>query len=397
MTSRRSSIPGLAICPDHASFRIGPRAAGAPRVLRARSGRLWISDSNPPNKLLDFLETMYQISIPERLTPETLFPFSRQLQEIPHHDGYLLDFERVGHVEPFGMLFLAALVRQFVRLRRRAQGGELSVKAANYRSKTYASWMGMFKSLGLEHGNEPGEARGSKRYIPLTRIIVRKLLSEARNEYIHHGEVVERESQRIAQVLTNNEADAVEETLTYAIREMMRNVVEHGMASHIWFAAQHWPTKRKVEIAILDEGIGLLASLKRNPALKVDSHEKALFFSLQPGISGVAKEHRRKSDGDWKNSGYGLYMASSLCQFGGSFHICSGGKALSLQEENCQYVDAAFSGVAVRLVLDTSRIRGLSSSLEELRRKGYEIAKTLGNDDAEVTASKMSRMLAKRI
>ena len=145
-----------------------------------------------------------------------------------------------------------------------------------------------------------------------------------RSEYVHHGEIIEGEARRIAYMLTRSDDGAITETLTYAVREIMRNVVEHGQASHIWYAAQYWPTKNKVEVSILDEGVGLLPSLSRNPRLHVDSNQKAIILALQPGVSGIPKEKRRRSDGGWVNSGYGLFMTSSLCQAGGDFTICNG-------------------------------------------------------------------------
>lgn len=335
------------------------------------------------------------ITIPERLTPDELLPFSAQLRNTAIADSYLMNFRGVGHAEPFGMLFLAALIRQFVRSRRQLQGKECEIRVANYADKTYASWMGFFKSFGLNHGNEPGAAPGSGTYIPLTRLTVSRITGEARDEYVHHGEVIEEEARRIALLLTRNSDRHITETLTYAVREIMRNVVEHGQTSHIWYAAQYWATKNKVEVSILDEGIGLLPSLRRNPRLNVDSNQKAIFMALQPGISGVAKEKRRRSDGDWVNSGYGLFMTSSLCQAGGDFTICNDSDAIRLDSSGSVFLDCAFQGVAIWMVLDTSKIRDLDSSLSELRDKGQAIAKELGNTDTELTASKMSRTLSK--
>lgn len=340
---------------------------------------------------------MLTITIPSQLTPDELLPFSAQMHATAVADSYILDFRGVGHVEPFGMLFLAALIRQFVRARRQLQGKECEIRVANYADKSYASWMGLFKSFGLNHGNEPGAASGSGTYIPLTRLSVSRIIGEARDEYVHHGEVIEEEARRIAHLLTRDDDGDITETLTYAVREIMRNVVEHGQTSHIWYAAQYWPTKNKVEVSILDEGVGLLPSLRRNPRLNVDSNQKAIFMALQPGVSGIAKEKRRRSDGDWANSGYGLFMTSSLCQVGGDFTICNDSDALRLDSNGSEFLDCSFKGVAIRMVLDTSKIRDLDSSLSELRDKGQAIAKEFGNADTELTASKMSRMLSKKI
>ncbi|UJP03186.1 MAG: hypothetical protein LZF85_01630 [Nitrosomonas sp.] len=340
---------------------------------------------------------MRTITLPSRLTPATLIPFSIEFNCIPESPENCLDFRNLGHVEPFGMLFLSALIRQFARKGRENFGRDFKLLAKNFSDNEYASWMGFFKSFGLNHGNEPGQAPGSGTYIPLTRLVVSRIRTEAREEYVHHGEIIEKESERISGVLTRYSNCQVAETLTYAIREIFRNVVEHGNASHIWYAAQYWPTKHRVEIAILDEGIGLFQSLKKNPRLNIHDNKQATFMALQPGISGVPKEKRKRSDGDWVNSGYGLYMTSSLSQIGGSFYICSGDTAIELVSDESSFIDCRYDGVAIRMVLDTGRIRALSEVLDELRKKGEGIAARLGNLDTELTASKMSRMLIKNI
>ena len=340
---------------------------------------------------------MNTIFIPSSLTPSSVIPFSLELNKAPESPENGLDFRYLGHVEPFGMLFLAALIRQFARKGREVFGRDFKLTAHNFSGNDYASWMGFFKSFGLDHGNEPGQASGSGTYIPLTRLVVNKIKTEARAGFVHHGEVIEEESARIAGILTRHSGCEVFETLTYAIREIFRNVVEHGEASHIWYAAQYWPTKNRVEISILDEGVGLEASLNRNPKLGIQDNRRAVFMALQPGISGVAKDKRRKSDGDWVNSGYGLFMTSSLCQLGGSFHILSGSDAISLIGEQAEFMKCCYSGVAIRMVIDTSRITGLNEALEQLRSKGEKIAAELGHADSELTASKMSRMLMKMV
>jgi len=334
------------------------------------------------------------ILIPSSLSPDTLLPFSIELKNAEIADSYLFNFQHLGNTEPFGMLFLAAIIRQFVKARRDTQGRDCAISVSNYMGKSYASWMGLFKSFGLDHGNEPGAAPGSGTYIPLTRLLVKRITGDARSEYVHHGEIIEKEAKRIAELLTRNNDGAITETLTYAIREIMRNVIEHGEASHIWYAAQYWPSKNKVEISILDEGVGLLPSLRRNPKLDVVSSEKAIFLALQPGISGIAKEKRLRSAGDWVNSGYGLYMTSSLCQLGGDFLLCNDTHAVQINENESVFHPCSYKGVAIRMVLDTSKIKDLNLVLNELRTKGEALARELGREDFELTASKMSRMLS---
>ena len=306
------------------------------------------------------------IAIPRDLVPDQLIPFSIALRDTELADGYVLDFTRVGLTEPFGMLFLAALIRQFARDRRTRQGREISIRVSNYKSKTYASFMGLFKSFGLDYGKEPGEASGSRTYIPLTRLAISVISRDAREEHRRDQEIIEQESKRIADILTRNDDGPVTEALAYSICELMRNVVEHGSASHIWYAAQYWPSKGRVEFSILDEGVGLTRSLKRNPKLVVTDDEDAINQALKPGVSGIPKR-RRVYDGDWANSGYGLYMTSSMCQQAGDFLICNYSRALQLSAEGRSILVSAFDGVAVRMVLEIERIQDLNDMLKKYR------------------------------
>lgn len=341
---------------------------------------------------------MKVINIPRNLTPQVLTPFSIDLNSnlTGSEREFCFDFAGLGLVEPFGMLFLSAIIRRFIREGRLRFGDEFRLSAMNFKGKSYASWMALFKSCGLDYGNEPGQASGSSTYIPITRLVVARIKSEAREGFVHHGEVIERESSRIADVLTRGSGCSLNETLTYAIREIMRNVVEHGEASHIWYAAQYWPTKARVEVAVLDEGVGLLQSLKRNDKLNIANNNEAIFRALQPGVSGVPKKKRKSSDGAWVNSGYGLYMTSSLCNRGGDFFIVSDDLSLSLCGGEVAFHDCSYKGVAIRIVLDTNKIGDLRGTLEEIRSEGERIAAEIGNPSVELTASKMSRMLSRQ-
>ncbi|HNP97320.1 MAG TPA: hypothetical protein PKJ63_16880 [Cyclobacteriaceae bacterium] len=292
------------------------------------------------------------------------------------------------------MLLFSAIIRQFHAKRKAIHDGDMQLKATNFQNHSYGSWMGLFKSFGLSHGNDPGQAPGSGTYIPLTRLTTGRIARQASNEYVHHGEIVERESERIAKVLTRNAQGDITDTLTYSIREIIRNVIEHSQAAHIWYAAQCWPTKDRVEIGILDEGIGLRQSLLKNPTVEVATDETALFLSIQPGVSGTKRMRGRSPDGHWGNSGYGLFMTSSLAKKGGDFIICSGERALHLNENHSEFLPCSYTGTAIRMVIDTTRIESLYGALERLRRLGEEISRDYGGKQ-EVTASKMSRMLSR--
>jgi len=198
---------------------------------------------------------------------------------------------------------------------------------------------------------------------------------------------------KLAGVLVRENSGPVYETLGYSLREIFRNVLEHSEADAIWYAAQYWPTKGWVELSILDEGVGIAATLRRNPHLKITSDADALQYALLPGISGVAYKGGPKQRKDpWANSGYGLFMTSQLCLRGGTFVIISGNGGLLLQNHEQSKLESELRGTAIRLQFHVPDIKDLSGALEQLRERGAEIAGTL-KQSANISASMSSRMI----
>jgi hypothetical protein len=336
------------------------------------------------------------LKVPEDLTANNVLEFARVLGDVRNADKYVFDLGRVKFVEPFGMLLGGALLRQFSRQKKQEEPKAL-VQASDYKNHSYASVMGFYKSFGLNHGKAPGEAPGNARYIPITRLPVRKLYETARSELVVIGEAIEAESLRIARVLTQQHSGNLVDTLTYSLREIFRNVVEHSAAGEIWYAAQYWPTRGKVEIGILDEGIGITRSLARNQTLSRLDDQNALHLAVQPGVSGsvTAEQMQRRKDTDvWMNSGYGLYMTSEICRDGGNFLICSGSKALGMSSAGAVLSDTAFSGTAIQLVFDTSTVSAITARLDSIRKAGEALAGQSGHG-GNLSASMISRMLSR--
>lgn len=313
----------------------------------------------------------------------------RQLQALPHVQRYIVDFSNLKWVEPFGMLYFARQLRTFADERRPAR-----CRAINHEKHGYAAHMGFFQSFGLSFGNSPGAANGSDRYIPMTDLRIRDLHVEAGQGACDVREVIEMRAAEMAAVLARGEAGRVQATLSYSLREILRNVVEHSNADYIWYAAQYWPGNQLVELSILDQGIGVRRSLSRNPHLRIEDDVTAIRLALLPGISGAAYEGRKPTRNDeWANSGYGLFMTSQLCARGGSFMICSGDAALLLERDEETVLPARFAGTALRLGIYVPEIGNLNEMLSAFNKRGEEIA---GQNvpAARPSASKSSRMLS---
>lgn len=328
------------------------------------------------------------IPVPRRLTLESTVQFACQLRDVPASASYVIDFYDVGRIEPFAMLFLSSELQRFASKR-----SESEFVAINYEKCTYAGHMGFFKSFGLDFGKSAGEARGSGTYIPITIYDVDVIKQRAAENYKAVGEFVEKLAEEMARILTRMNSGDLFDTLTYSIREIVRNVVEHSESNQFGFCAQYWPSYSAVELAILDRGIGIRSGLSPNPHLNIASDREALNMCLMPGISGRAFRGARRNLNDvWANSGYGLYMTSRLCREGGSFFIASGDTGLYLSENKKRYLETPFNGTAIKLTLNIKRLNSLSGMLNRYRD---DASKNDISNNHFVSASKASTMLTR--
>lgn len=315
--------------------------------------------------------TQIIITVPSSLDLPSALDFSVKLAALEQADEFLFDFNKTQHVEPFPMLLVSSEIQ---RLASRFEGTKTA--CTNFKHMNYPGHMGFFQAFGLEFGKAPGEASGSKRYIPMKLFRCDDLIQRADEKGIEVGDEVEGESKQMAAMLCGSDNGPIYETLTYSVREMIRNVIEHSKASQFGICAQYWPTQNKVEVAILDRGIGLRESLKNNPHLDASDDKRAINYALMPAVSGKAfKGARVKQRGHWANSGFGLYMTSRICRNGGTFFVASGttGMLLTKKTEAKRYFECAFGGTAIRMVVRTDQISNLKDMLNRYRCEGYQI------------------------
>ena len=330
-----------------------------------------------------------RIQVPSSLTPERVIALFQHLEGEERVAGqYIFDFSRLSWTPPFGMLFFSEQLRQFRHAR-----PDAAFAAVGHNGNTYQAHMGFFRSFGLDYGNEPGAASGSSSYLPIRLLEFDRLLEEAGNQGVVPQELIECEATKMSQVLARESEGTLVDTLSYSLREILRNALEHSSAERVTYCAQFWPTRRFVELAIVDGGRGVRESLLRNPSLKVQDDREALTCALLPGISG--RGMRRRSAADvWANSGFGLYMTSHLCGNGGHFLIVSGSAGIRLQAGQRTWLTSNFQGTAICAALRTDQLMPLRDSLAHLRREGEATAREI-DAEANVSASLASRMLAR--
>lgn len=328
---------------------------------------------------------VYSVIVPRRLTLESTVQFACELANLPPDQNFLFDFGNVGRIEPFALLFLSS---ELQRCRSKRPNSQFSAKG--FESCSYAAHMGFFKAFGLDHGKAPGEAKGSNTYIPISILDSELIQKQAAENFEAVGNFIERKAEEMAGILTRNSAGDLFDTLSYSIREITRNVIEHSKSKQFGFCAQYWPTYGTVELAILDRGIGIQNGLSKNPHLTINNDHEALNLALMPGVSGRAyKGARQKPNDVWANSGYGLYMTSRLCREGGSFFIASGDTGLYLSENKKRYLETPFQGTALKLTLNTNRLTSLSSMLCRYRDEACAFDISGNNSMSASTASMM--------
>ncbi|MFB2752195.1 hypothetical protein ACE02G_00855 [Shewanella xiamenensis] len=329
------------------------------------------------------------IPVPRRLTLETTVQFACKLRDLPPLESYVFDFSGVGRIEPFSLLFLSSELQRFKSKRTYAK----RFAASNFEHCTYAGHMGFFKAFGLDFGKSAGEAKGSGTYIPITIYDVDEIKQTAADNFEAVGQFIETQAEQMASVLTRSNSGVLYDTLTYSIREIIRNVIEHSESDQFGFCAQYWPYYGTVELSILDRGIGIREGLSGNPHLNIANDSEALNLCLMPGISGKAYKGARRNPNDvWANSGYGLYMTSRLCREGGSYFIASGKTGIYLSENKKRYLETPFDGTAIKLTLNTTRLSSLSEMLGRYRKEALELDSSNNNI---ISASKASTMLAR--
>ncbi len=334
---------------------------------------------------------MIKIKFPEaKLHLDPAIKFCSSLWELAESDDYEFDFEQMGHVEPFTLTFVSAEIKRFIDSKPNA-----TFSFINHEDKSYVAHMGFFKAFGLEHTNEAEEADGNSTHIPLTILNVSDIQQEALDEYSPVGDIIEAKSEQIAKLLTQLEDGEVVDMLTFTIREMLRNVVEHSGSNTIQYCGQYWPTKSLVEVAVLDTGHGIKTGLASNPYVEPKDELEALQYALMPGISGkMFKGVKKRKNDAWQNSGFGLYMTSRICRNGGTFFVASNDKGIYLTSKSKDDLNLNFKGTALRLRIDVSKIESCSAMLSQYKNEGFAAAKEFAGSDA-ITPSMASTMLAR--
>ena len=156
--------------------------------------------------------------------------------------------------------------------------------------------------------------------------------------------------------------DVARASIRICLDEIAENVIHHAATATGGFAAaQGWRRNGEFEIAIVDLGIGIKASLTQNPEYAdVTDDAQAIVRALQPHVSATPE----------RNSGIGLFVTRLLLRAnGGSLLVRSGyGAVYEGASDQVTLEQARMPGTLVALRARTDRPLNINAVYEQLDR-----------------------------
>ncbi|HAV89803.1 MAG TPA: hypothetical protein DCW44_00775 [Eubacterium sp.] len=333
------------------------------------------------------------INVPDLYATQAL-KFCKEICEIEFGDSgeIRFDFQKVRNCDPFPMLIVSNEIRKKVE---ELKNGGINCYARNCDNK-YANTMKFYNACGLGRRNLVDVEQGNNNYSSITKLSVKKLRQEGIEKSDVIQEVIEKKAKEMATIVARNNKN-FEKWLAYTIRELIRNIPEHSKSDTIWYCAQYWPLYDLVELAIMDEGIGIKESLRENVNYKdeINTDKDAILLSLKPGVSGKNIDNRdTSSQGEWDNSGYGLYIISEMCaELGANFIIASGDSAIEVKMKDGKIIretkQTKIHGTAIQIRIKPSESEDYDKIRNRIVDKGENKA---GKSKSAIRiASKSSR------
>lgn len=232
-------------------------------------------------------------------------------------DDVLLDARGLRFADPFGMALLGAT---FYMLQARGQTVRVSGLADAVSS--YLQRMDVFADVQLVDCAPAHGIRRDRRdaLVELTRIDKSTDIDSIANQLADAlvGRMPDIDpSEPYDDITGMNTADRLTIPLSYALTELLNNALSHARRQHhddarVWVASQYYRKDHRIQLAVVDNGCGMLATLREHVALagyarKTD--HAAILAALHPRVScnrdlGVFK--------DSVNQGVGLTTTARI-------------------------------------------------------------------------------------
>lgn len=300
------------------------------------------------------------IELPKSFEAKTAFTFSSKISDFCESKEELtFRFNDKVNAQPAGLLLIGTSLRKMKEFK--------NIRFDNISEYSYLGSMGFFHSIKEDKGIPIERLKGSDRFIPITR---KDIIEECRKDFLVNGgtgnpeDIIENIARVISKLLSNVDKKLYE-TCYYSIVEIIRNVNDHSGKSVLWYSAQYWPSKGKVEIAILDEGCGILSSFKKSHKYKhLENDYDAICESVK---EGVTRSNLKQAGLDYsENTGYGLFKIKSICEIGGELTITSGNTSIIFAHGDTLKYESNLKGTMISITLYEDRVISRKEELDDL-------------------------------
>lgn len=219
-----------------------------------------------------------------------------------------------------------------------------------------------------------------------------ELLQESYDKSEYIGETIERYSKDILRKYINS--IQLRNFYAYIMREMIRNVYEHSNAKKSYLL-MYKNNFKELGFKVIDNGIGLRKSLNINPNYTtITDNLTAVTVAIKPGITRAYKRDPLR-DEVWQNSGFGLYMISSICNRYGTFQLASGNAEVTINNftDYSKFKKNKINGTEVTVSVKLDMINNIPEILKEISQQGHAVAER--TDISQIkTASQASTLIS---
>jgi anti-anti-sigma regulatory factor len=278
----------------------------------------------------------------------------------------ILNAQKVRFIDPLGLSVLGALISSHPQKK-------FSMPWMGPEVAAYMERMDFFKHFEFPDVEVPGRARTDQQFGLVELTCVREgRESEA---------VANRLANAITGVLTNSTPTVLHDMdsqngqferfrypIWYSLSELIENALTHAkrdghLGVAVWVAAQYYRTSGIVRLAVVDNGCGVLHTLKNHIAVQEKTHLAAIRAALEPKVSC----NRDLPFNEHGNQGVGLTTTSRIARAGqGGLLIASGdslfqtqGKVGSLLGHGGHWKGTAIAFHCRRKSLPSIRVGGL--------------------------------------
>jgi hypothetical protein len=258
-------------------------------------------------------------------------------------DPVVLDAREVLFVDPLGLATLGALLEPMCG-HREVQMLWLRTTVASYLDR-----MSFFQRCVVQGVEVPSRTHHDQRakLVELTRIANPSDIDDASFKL---AMAISGENLALGEPF--GERAAQRHPLQYALSELLQNALTHARRegrrdAAVWVAAQFYPFRDLVRLAVVDNGCGMLATLRNHPQMRDQTHLSALFTALLPRVSC------NRDVGPFAqsvNSGVGLTTTFHIAQAAKGGLTLASGDAVHSTQGKARTMDGYWNGVAVEMV-----------------------------------------------